>query len=127
MMKTSQSLQFLRPCAFSRLAVRKQVYLRFYQRIHQHGLASQQFQHCLATSAKDKIVKPDATSKEDGLEIRSHAVAARIEELSRANALDYPRIQKSDSVPMRIPTFKEKYRDVSAENPSQEEVVLHGR
>lgn len=72
-------------------------------------------------------MKPDGTSKEDGLEIRSHAVAARIEELSQANALDYPRIQNNDVVSMRIPTFREKYRDVSAENPGQEEVVLHGR
>jgi lysyl-tRNA synthetase class 2 len=107
--------------------VRKQVRPRFCQGVHQHGLASQQFQRCLATSAKGKIVKPNASSKEDGLEIRSHAVAARIEELSQANALDYPRIQNSDLVSMRIPTFREKYRDISARNPGQEEVVLHGR
>lgn len=125
-MNTSQSLQFLRPYVFARLPVRKQVYLQFYQGARQHGLGSRPALRCLATASKGQNVKLDVAGKDDALEIRSHAVAARIEELNRANALDYPRMQNSDIVPMRIPTFKQKYHDVSTENPGQEEVVLHG-
>lgn len=125
-MKSAHSLQFLRPFVYGRLPVSNQVYLQFYQAARRHGLATSR---CLASAAIGQQGKPDvASTKEDALEIRSHAVAARIEELNKAHALDYPRIQKnSNSVkPMRISTFKEKYRDVSAENPGQEEVVLHG-
>lgn len=68
----------------------------------------------------------DVQAEKDGSETRSHAVAARIEELSQANALVYPRIQKGTAMPMRIPSFREKYRSVSKENPGEEEVVLHG-
>jgi len=76
------------------------------------------------TAAKGKPVELGV--EEDATEVRSHAVAARIEELSRAKALVYPRIQKSTAMPMRIPVFREKYRDVSRENTGEEEVALHG-
>jgi lysyl-tRNA synthetase class 2 len=78
------------------------------------------------TASKGKDVEDGTKAEKDAIETRSHAVAARIEELSQAKALVYPRIQKSTATPMRVPTFREKYSDVSKEHPGEEEVVLHG-
>lgn len=106
--------------------MKKQAYLRIYDGARQHGVASRAARRCLATSAKGRPGELREETEKDVAETRSHAVAARIEELSQAKALVYPRIQKSTAMPMRIPTFREKYREVSKENPGEEEVVLHG-
>lgn len=120
------NLQFLRPYACQRLPVKKQTYLRIYDLARQHGVASRAATRCLVTAAKGRTGELEAEAEKDVAETRSHAVAARIEELSRAKALVYPRIQKSTAMPMRIPTFREKYRDISKENRGEEEVILHG-
>jgi lysyl-tRNA synthetase class 2 len=78
------------------------------------------------SASKEKEVRHGAEEEKDVSEVRSHAVAARIEELSQAKALVYPRIQRSTAMPMRIPTFREKYRNVSKEKPGEQEVVLNG-
>jgi lysyl-tRNA synthetase class 2 len=125
-MNSAQYLQFLRPYAYQGLPAKKQPYLRIYDGARQHGVASRAARRCLVTAAKGRPVELGVEAEKDATATRSHAVAARIEELSQAKALVYPRIQKSTAVPMRIPTFREKYRDVSKDKPSQEEVVLHG-
>ncbi|KAM7209013.1 hypothetical protein V8F20_000622 [Naviculisporaceae sp. PSN 640] len=53
----------------------------------------------------------------------------RFQELERADALKYPRIQHQDGAPpMRIPVFREKYQHVKeGEVIEGEEVVVHGR
>ncbi len=51
---------------------------------------------------------------------------ARQPELQQANALNYPRI-KHDTAPMRIPTFREKYKHAESGSVAEEEVVLYGR
>ena len=62
---------------------------------------------------------------EDSHAARSHAISLRIQELSLAGALAYPRIQSCGGH-MRIPAFRAKYKDVSLDSPGQEEVVLRG-
>src|SRR5438552_3289051 len=52
--------------------------------------------------------------------------AARHQELVQANALKYPRI-KNDGVPMRIPAFRERYKDIQKGAVAGEDVVLRGR
>ncbi|OIW24022.1 lysyl-tRNA synthetase-like protein [Coniochaeta ligniaria NRRL 30616] len=127
-MNSAQCLQFLRPYAYQRLSGKKQAYLSIYDGARQHGVASRAARRCLVTASKEKGVKHVVEEEKSPSEVRSHAVAARIEELSQAKALVYPRIQRSsNAMPMRIPTFREKYRNVSKENPGEEEVVLHGR
>ncbi|KAB5578598.1 hypothetical protein GE09DRAFT_1199769 [Coniochaeta sp. 2T2.1] len=125
-MNSTHCLRFLRPYAFKRLPVKNRAYLRLYNGALGHGFTSRAGR-CLATAAKGKAVVEDGKAEKDASETRSHAVAARIDELTEAKALVYPRIQKSTAMPMRIPIFREKYRDVSKENPGEEEVVLHGR
>lgn len=125
-MNSSQGLQFLRPYVYQRLSAKKQAYLSIYDSARQHAVASRAVRRCLVTESKGKGLKLDVEEEKDASEVRSHAVAARIEELSQAKALVYPRIQRSVAMPMRIPTFREKYRDVSKENPGEEEVVLRG-
>src|SRR4051812_4398247 len=114
-MNSAQYLQFLRPYAFQRLPAKNRAYLRLYDGTRQHGAALRCAQRCLATVSGAKPVVGDEGN--DAAEKRSHALAARIEELSQAQALVYPRIRKnSTALPMRIPDFREKYRDVSTEN-----------
>jgi len=54
---------------------------------------------------------------------------ARFQELEKADALKYPRIQHHDATPpMRIPVFREKYQNVEKGVVVEgEEVVVHGR
>jgi lysyl-tRNA synthetase, class II len=127
-MNSAQYLQFLRPYALQRLPAKNRAYLRLYDGTRQHGAALRCAQRCLATVTGQNGAKPVVGAEgNDAAEKRSHALAARIEELSRAQALVYPRIQKNSiALPMRIPDFREKYRDVSTENPGDEEIVLHG-
>lgn len=125
-MNSTQCLQFLRPYAYHRLSAKKQAYLRIYDGVRQHGVASRAARRCLVTSSKGNSVKHSSEEDKDVSEVRSHAVAARIEELNQAKALAYPRIQRSTAVSMRIPSFREKYCNVSQDSPGEEEIVLHG-
>lgn len=74
--------------------------------------------------------KPPTTTPRvaGGALIRSYH-DARFQELEKANALKYPRIQHQDAAPpMRIPVFREKYQHVKeGEIIEGEEVVVHGR
>jgi lysyl-tRNA synthetase class 2 len=125
-MNNTQCLQFLRPYVYQRLPVKKQAYLRLYDDARQRAAAFRPAQRCLGTASDRQAVDSDDGEGKDAIKIRSHAVATRIEELSQAKALVYPRIRNGAAMPMRIPTFREKYCHVSKESPGQEEVVLHG-
>lgn len=128
-MNSSPCLQFLRPYVFLRLPAKKQAYRCFHHGARQSEEILRSLQKSLAPHVKSKPVERHGVAKEDGgtLDARSHAVAARIEELSLAKALVYPRIQNSTTATsMRVPEFRRKYRDLSREHPGQEEVTLHG-
>lgn len=51
---------------------------------------------------------------------------ARKQELEQADALRYPRI-RNDGTCMRIPAFREKYKDIEQGKVAEEEVTLRGR
>ncbi|KAK3486338.1 hypothetical protein B0T13DRAFT_484005 [Neurospora crassa] len=52
---------------------------------------------------------------------------ARQHELIQSNALKYPRIRHEGGAPMRIPIFREKFKDVEMGKHADEEVIIHGR
>ncbi|KAM7207097.1 hypothetical protein V8F33_000196 [Rhypophila sp. PSN 637] len=68
------------------------------------------------------------TPRQTGASLRKYH-GARSQELEKANALKYPRIQHCDAAPpMRIPVFREKFQHVKeGEVVEGEEVVVHGR
>lgn len=126
-MNSSGLFHLLRPYAVQPLPVRSRAYLRFYRHVRRDGLvASCSSRKGLTMSSRRRYVKKDgASTEDDSLATSSHAVSARIQELNAANALVYPRIQTCENH-MRVPAFREKYKDVSADSPDQEEVVLRG-
>lgn len=125
-MSSVEFLQFLRPYAIQPLSAKRAAYLGVYRYVQQGGLRGRPNGKGFATSLRKRDAKKDnLNAEEDVHAARSHAIASRIEELNRADALVYPRIQRCGSH-MRIPEFREKYKDVSSESPGQDEVVLRG-
>lgn len=126
-MNSAEIFHFLRPYVLQPLSIKNTAYLRLYRCARRDGLAvGQSSRKSLTTSSRRRDIKKDGLpAEEDAHAARSHAISSRIQELNQANALAYPRIQPCAS-PMRIPAFREKYKDVSTESPGQEEVVLRG-
>lgn len=125
-MTSPELFHLLRPYVFRPLSAKNATYLRVYRYARHDGGVPWSGRKSLATSSKTRdIKKDDAGVEEDIHEARSHAVSARIQELDAADALVYPRIQPCASH-MRIPAFREKFKDVSADSPTQDEVVLRG-
>lgn len=79
---------------------------------------------------RPRVWKPHGATARlaDSLVVRSYH-DARFQELEKADALKYPRIQHQDAAPpMRIPVFREKFQHVKeGEVMEGEEVVVHGR
>ncbi|KAI0847066.1 lysyl-tRNA synthetase [Daldinia vernicosa] len=137
-MDNGQYLKFLRPYLFQIPSLRAPVYARFFsvgyrdparsKASHSSKLHNVSRSRCIHSSVPKRSATASSnapTSDPVAPITRQVNVDLRVQKLKEYNALRYPRL---GSRPNRIsiPSFLERYRDVST-TPASEEVVLEGR
>ncbi|KAI1137145.1 lysyl-tRNA synthetase [Hypoxylon sp. FL0543] len=128
-MESGQCLKFLRPYLFQLPHPRAAVYARFYS-VSKRDPVKATSSYCprlknvsgsrnLHSSALEKLEEFNSDTP------KRITVENRVQKLRDYNALHYPRLGSRPNR-MSIPSFREKYQDITTE-PASEEVTLEGR
>ncbi|KAL1879335.1 hypothetical protein VTK73DRAFT_7172 [Phialemonium thermophilum] len=126
-MSSLEPLRFLRPYLSLPLLTGSTAYLRLYRCTRENEAIYPTLRRSVSSLGNNTHKKNGGVpGGEDIPAFSSHAIAARVQELSEANALSYPRIRPRTDV-MRIPDFRKKYKNISASSPGQDVVSLCGR